>query len=161
MRRLLAAAAALACGIALAMAPTLTANAVTASPAAVTRAHAAAKPATTARPQYSRDITITIKCATWKGELAWGGNGNPIIPAYIDVSGTLRDTCHKGYAQLFLHWDTIDNPKNVLVKKVNENSSARTPYSTHDDLNTYKDIYVYVCSDYEGYRCSKHEGPGA
>lgn len=114
------------------------------------------------QPLYSQDITVSIQCATWSGELSWGGNGSILFPAYIDLNGTLKDTCNNGYAQIFLHWDTIDNPKNVLVKKVGANSSAKTPYSTEDDLNTYKDIYLYICSeDSSGYRCSAHKGPGA
>lgn len=152
MKRMLVAAAVLASGLALAAAPPLSANAATAS--RVTSA-------TTAKPLYSQDISLSIKCATWKGEIAWGGNGSILDPAYIDVSGELKDTCRSGYAQLFLHWDTIDNPKNELVKKVEEDSSARTPYSTNDRFNTYKDIYVYICSEYEGYRCSEDAGPGA
>jgi hypothetical protein len=158
MRRLLAAAAALTGGLALTVVPALPGNAATVPAGSVTQLHA---PAKGAKPRFSQDITIKIKCATWKGELSWGGSGNPIHPAFIDVSGTLHDTCHTGYAQLFLHWDTIDNPKTVLVKKVGANRAERTPYSTHDDLNTYKDIYVYICSEHDGYRCSKHHGPGA
>lgn len=118
------------------------------------------QPAQNVRPLYSQDIKISIQCATWSGELSWGGLGSILFPAYIDLSGTLKDTCNNGYAQIFLHWDTIDNPKNPLVKQVGANSSAKTPYSTEDDFNTYKDIYIYICSeDTNGYRCSGHEGP--
>jgi len=113
-------------------------------------------------PAYSQNLSSTITCATWSGTLSWGGNGSILVPAYIDLEGKLKDTCNNGYAQLFIHWDTIDNPKNELVKKVGPNSSANTPFSTEDRFNTYKDIYVYICSENStGYRCGNHKGPGA
>jgi hypothetical protein len=174
MKRFLAAAAVLASALAITLGPALSANAATGSRSTVATPHPAAgralartevvppaAPGAAAEPLYSQDITLSIKCASWSGELAWGGNGSILVPAYIDISGTLKDTCSSGYAQLFAHWDTIDNPKNPLVKKVNANSSAKTPYSTSDNVNTYKDIYVYICSEYQGYRCSAHKGPGA
>lgn len=162
MKRILLLVSALVMGAGLIALPATAANASarTHAPAA-TASHR--KSAQTSQPirLYSQDITLSVQCASWSGEIAWGGNGSILDPAYIDVSGTLKDTCSSGYAQLFLHWDTIDNPKNPLVKKVGPNSSAKTPYSTSDDLNTYKDIYVYICSeDSSGYRCSAHKGPG-
>ncbi len=173
MKRLLAVAAVPISALAITLGSALSASAATVSRAVVAAPHPdgrtlvqteavpPAAPNTAAKPLYSQDITLSIKCASWSGELAWGGNGSILVPAYIDISGTLKDTCASGYAQLFAHWDTIDNPKNPLVKKVNANSSAKTPYSTSDRFNTYKDIYVYICSNYQGYRCSAHKGPGA
>ena len=116
-----------------------------------------------ASPDYEQSLSSSIKCASWKGDLSWGGNGSILDPAFIDLtSSVLKDTCSTGYAQLFLHWDTIDNPKNVLVKKVGPNSSANAPYSTDDHFNTYKDIYAYICSEGDGgYRCGNKKGPGA
>ncbi len=69
--------------------------------------------------------------------------------------------------QLWLHYDTVDNPRNVEVRKIGPKSAVRTPFGTHDDINTYKDIYVWLCS-WEGTvhhethaECGKRKGPGA
>lgn len=117
-----------------------------------------------ASPDYEQSLSSSITCASWKGDLSWGGNGSILDPAYIDLtSSVLKDTCSSGYAQLFIHWDTIDNPKTEQVgKNVGPNSSGNRPFSTSDEFNTYKDIYVYICSEGAGgYRCGNHKGPGA
>jgi hypothetical protein len=140
---------------------------VPAGPALASAAHPVTTPALNhlrngVTPGYEQDLSSTIRCATWSGTLSWGGNGSIVVPAYIDISGKLTDNCNNGYAQLFLHYDTIDNPKEPKVKQIGPNSSANTPFSTEDNLNTYKDIYVYICSeDSTGYRCGNHKGPGA
>jgi len=118
----------------------------------------------TVTPAYEQSLSSSIKCAKWKGDLSWGGNGTPGVEAYIHLtSSVLTDTCSNGYAQLFIHYDTIDNPKNLQVgKNVGPNSSGNRPFSTDDKINTYKDIYVYICSeDSSGYRCGNKKGPGA
>ncbi len=124
-----------------------------------------------AQPAYEQHLHSEIKCAHWKGDLSWGGRGSPAIPGFIHLtSSVLTDTCSNGYAQLFIHYDTVDNPKNVQVCtppphvhcRVEAHSSGRRPYSTEDPINTYKDIYVYICSRNDsGYRCGNHKGPGA
>lgn len=123
--------------------------------------------APSAAPADSQDLSFHIDCASWKGELAWGGNGNPIIPAYIDVSGLLRSPCDDGHAQLHIHYDTIDNPKNEIIKKIGPESVHRTPWDTKDEINTFKDIYMWICSwrgtvgHEKDYSCSHRKGPGA
>lgn len=167
MKRSLTTAAALACGLTLTAIPALAANASAASPATAAQSHASASvshpktPSAAARPLYTHVYSISTECATWAGELSWGSVGPPWGKAHIDVHGLLHDRCKSGYAQLFLHWDTVRNPKWELVKKVNAERAERTPYSTSDWLNNYKDIYLYVCENYQGYRCSRHYGPGA
>src|SRR5207244_9290385 len=59
---------------------------------------------------YSQDLKFDIACASWKGEVAWGPR-EEAKPAYIDVSGELKSPCSDGHAQLHIHYDTIDNPK--------------------------------------------------
>jgi hypothetical protein len=123
--------------------------------------------APSAAPRESQDLSFDIACASWKGELAWGGNGNPIIPAYIDVSGLLKSPCSDGHAQLHIHYDTIDNPKNIEIKAIGPDSVHRTPWDTKDSINTFKDIYLWICSwrgtvhHEKDYSCSHHKGPGA
>lgn len=120
-----------------------------------------------ASPAYSQDLSFDIACASWKGELAWGGNGNPIIPAYIDVSGRLKSPCSDGHAQLHIHYDTIDNPQNIRIIQIGPERTERTPWDTKDTINTFKDIYLWICSwrgtvhHEKDYSCSHHKGPGA
>jgi hypothetical protein len=117
------------------------------------------------RPDDTQKIDIPTRCAKFKGDLSWGNSGGvPPHEAYIEITNAeLSDTCKEGYAQLFIHWDTIDNPKTIEVAKVEAGHKKRTPYHTEDPVNNYKDIYVYVCFFVrEGdYHCSKHYGPGA
>lgn len=158
MRRLLALAGLLAGTTALAIISALPAGAAVQPH---TTGSATAR-ASNASPAYEQELSSTIRCATWSGTLSWGGNGSIAIPAYIDVSGKLTDNCNSGYAQLHIHWDTINNPKDKMIKQVGPNSSANTPFSTEDHVNTYKDIYVWICSEGAGgWRCGNHKGPGA
>jgi len=161
VKRLLAATTLLAGAAALALAPALPALAA-AQPGHAVAASVTAHPISRITPDYEQSLSSSITCASWSGDLSWGGNGSILDPAFIDISGKLKDTCNNGYAQLFLHYDTIDNPKNPKVKQIGPNTSANTPFSTEDNLNTYKDIYVYICSkNTAGYRCGNHKGPGA
>ena len=170
MKRLLAAAGLLAGAAAVAVIPAVQASAAVqphqAGPSAstgTTMVLTADAHNSGASPDYEQSLSSSIKCASWKGDLSWGGNGSILDPAYIDLSSSvLKDNCSSGYAQLFIHWDTIDNPKNELVKKIGPNTSANAPFSTDDHFNTYKDIYVYICSEGGGgYRCGNKKGPGA
>jgi hypothetical protein len=111
----------------------------------------------------SEHIHINFRCAKFKGELSWA-TVEPTHPAYIEIThGELRDPCTVGYARLYIHWDTIDNPKTRRVAHVNAGHAIRTPFYTDDYLNNYKDIYVYVCALVRphDYHCSRHYGPGA
>jgi hypothetical protein len=161
MKRVLAATALAATAIALTAAPSASASAAP-RPHLSVATGTLMRPDTDTSPLFSRDISLHIKCASWKGELSWGGNGSILFPAFIDISGTLKDTCSSGHAQLFLHYDTIDNPKEPKVKQIGPLKSAKTPFTVEDRFNTYKDIYVYICSEGGGgHRCSGHKGPGA
>jgi hypothetical protein len=63
---------------------------------------------------------------------------------------------------LCAHWDTINNPKEVNPGYAGPNSHSNTPYHTEDHINTYKEIWVQLCSsDRTGYRCGNKKGPGA
>jgi hypothetical protein len=91
-----------------------------------------------------------------------GGLGIPGNPAFIQLDGVIKDTCNNGYATLHLHYDTIDNPKDPQVGHAGPNSQDNTPFRTEDDINTYRDIYVLLCSsDHLGFRCGNKKGPGA
>lgn len=113
-------------------------------------------------PLYEQSLSSEIQCAHWAGTLSWGGNGSIAVPAYIQLEGTIYDTCNNGWARLYLHWDTIDNPKEKNPGYAGPNGHNNTPYYTEDTVNTYKDIWVLLCSsDHEGYRCGNKKGPGA
>jgi len=113
-------------------------------------------------PLYEQSLSSSIQCAHWSGILSWGGNGSPVVPAYIQLEGVIYDTCNNGWARLYLHWDTINNPKEVNPGYAGPNSHSNTPYDTSDRINTYKDIWVQLCSsDHAGYRCGNKKGPGA
>jgi hypothetical protein len=113
-----------------------------------------------AEPLYEDPLSSNITCANWSGDLSWGHEGTT---AYITISnGVLEDNCSSGYARLYLHYDTIDNPKNPEVRQTGPDSGSGTPYSVTDSANSYKDIYVYICSQGDGaYRCGNKKGPGA
>lgn len=115
-----------------------------------------------ATPRYEESLSSTIRCATWSGILSWGGNGSIAVPAYIQLEGVIHDNCNNGWARLYLHWDTINNPHEVNPGYAGPNSHSNTPYETEDHINTYKDIWVQLCSsDSTGYRCGNKKGPGA
>jgi len=115
-----------------------------------------------AAPQYEQSLSSTIRCATWSGILSWGGNGSILVPAYIQLEGVIHDKCNNGFAILYIHWDTINNPKDERAGYAEPNSQSNTPYHTEDHVNTYKDIWVELCSaDNTGYRCGNRKGPGA
>lgn len=113
-----------------------------------------------AQPLYEDSLSSNITCANWSGDLSWGHEGTT---AFITISdGVLEDTCSSGYARLYLHYDTIDNPKTPDVKQTGPDSGSGTPYTVTDSANSYKDIYVYICSQGDGaYRCGNKKGPGA
>ncbi len=116
-------------------------------------------------PLYSQDINYAAPhCIKWTGTLSWGGNGSIGVPAYIDVEGKITDSCGSGsWGSVHLHWDTIDNPKDIRIIKIEyPTRSANTPKSESDSFATYKDIYLYFCwnSGTAG-GCSGKYGPGA
>jgi hypothetical protein len=122
--------------------------------------------APSAVPAFSQDLEFKIGCASWKGELAWAERHED-DPAEIDVNGVLKSPCSDGHAQLHIHYDTIDNPKDIQIKAAGPESIYNTPWKTEDWLNNYKDIYVWICS-WRGtnghethYHCSHKKGPGA
>jgi len=128
--------------------------AVPAGASAATRAPAPAK----VTPAYSGAYSTSVRCATWHGSIAWGTH--PLGAHYLDVDGTLKSTCRAGWAKLHLHYDTVSNPKDVIVGAAENGGATSTPYATEDDLFAYKDIYVELCSENRGrYQCGSKEGP--
>jgi hypothetical protein len=158
-----------------AVTPPLSANTIQRRPATVTAqdrlviaqspsslANKDSPTAPAATPRYEQSLSSTIRCATWSGILSWGGNGSILVPAYIQLEGVIHDNCNNGFATLHLHWDTINNPKEPLVGYAEPESQSNTPYHTEDHVNTYKEIWVQLCSaDSTGHRCGNMKGPGA
>lgn len=94
---------------------------------------------------YSKKISIHARCATYKGEIAWGRH-DVIGEYYVETSGLLSAAkCHEGKAILHLHYDTVDNPKTPLVGTVQHRHAKRVGLSNEDWLNSYKDIHVELC----------------
>ncbi len=116
-------------------------------------------------PSYRDNINISITCADASVKLGWGGGGIIVDYAFVELVepySYIQDTCNSGYARLYIHYDTVDNPKTIKVIQIGPNRGAETPFLNEDNINTYKDIYIYLCSDSGGhYRCSGHKGPGA
>jgi hypothetical protein len=119
----------------------------------------------TGHPQYSDKVSSTITCAYFSGQIGWGGAGTVFDNAYVRLQepySLFEDTCSGGYARLYIHYDTVDNPKTIKVIQIGPHTGSMTKFQNTDDFNTYKDIYIYICSDSGGhYRCGHHKGPGA
>jgi hypothetical protein len=111
-------------------------------------------------PSFRHGINLRITCAYFSGTLGWGGDGNIFDYAFVELVepySLLEDTCGSGYAQVFVHYDTINNPKTIRVIQIGGHRGSETPFLNEDNLNRYKNIYLYICSDYAGhYRCSGH-----
>jgi hypothetical protein len=116
-------------------------------------------------PSYRDKINISITCAYASVDLGWGGGGDILDYAFVELTepySLIEDTCNSGYARLYVHYDTVDNPKTIKVIQIGSNRGSETAFLNEDNANRYKDIYVYLCSDSGGhYRCSGHKGPGA
>ncbi len=111
-------------------------------------------------PSYRHGINISITCAYFSGTVGWGGLGNPLDYAYIELVepySLLEDTCNNGYARIYVHYATVRTSKTVEVVQIGKHTGSNTPFLNEDDINTYSDIYLYICSDSGGhYRCSGH-----
>jgi hypothetical protein len=111
-------------------------------------------------PSYRHGINLSITCAYFSGTLGWGGDGSIFDYAFVELVepySLLEDTCSSGYARVYVHYDTVDNPKTIEVIEIGPHRGSETPFLNEDNLNRYKDIYLYICSDYGGkYRCSRH-----
>jgi hypothetical protein len=114
---------------------------------------------------YTDKVTSSIACAYFSGDIGWGGLGIVGDDAYLRLQepySLLEDTCSSGYARLYIHYDTVDNPKTIKVIQIGPHRGSITRFLNKDDFNTYKDIYIYICSQGDGhYRCGNHKGPGA
>lgn len=125
-----------------------------------TSAQAAARTPVSAKAAlaYSGSYSTSVNCATWHGGIAWGTK--PLGAHYLDVDGTLKSTCRTGWAKLHLHYDTVGNPKDVVVGTAENGGTVTTPFTTEDYLFAYKHIYVELCSENRGhYRCGNRKGP--
>lgn len=111
-------------------------------------------------PSYRKNVNISITCASFSGKLGWGGGGVIVDYAFVELTepySFIEDTCNNGYARLYIHYDTVDNPKTIKVIQIDGHRGSETPFLNEDNINTYKDIYVYLCSESGGhYRCSGH-----
>jgi hypothetical protein len=73
----------------------------------------------TASTTYSDKVSTSITCANFAGKIGWGGLGLPVDNAYLRIAepySVLEDTCGGGYARLYIHYDTFDNPKTVKIR---------------------------------------------
>ena len=94
----------------------------------------------------------------FNANIEWGGNGNPIIPAFLRVWGEVWDGCG-GTAYAYLaytnglsgHNDKIGTAPYYTTDGVDKNYSS--------DFATYGNIRVDVCEQYNGWRCGKAVGP--
>ena len=119
----------------------------------------------THQSQYNDKVSSTIKCAHFQGDIGHGNGEIPAFPAYVrlaEPASFLEDTCSSGYARLYVPYDTADNPRNIMVIQIGPRTGSITKFFNSDYLNTYKDIYLYICSKYGNhYQCGSHKGPGA
>jgi len=119
--------------------------------------------AATSRPDfenYSKRADIHARCASYKGEIAWGRH-DIVEEYYVETNGLLDAAdCKEGKAILHLHYDTVSNPRAPLVGHVDHGYAKRVGLENEDWLNSYKDIYVELC--YVGlHGACVNFGPGA
>jgi len=94
----------------------------------------------------------------FNANIEWGGNGSIAIPAYLKVWGEVWDGCG-GTAYAYLsytnglssHNDKVGTAPYYTTDGVNEDLSS--------DFATYGNIRVDVCEQYNGWRCGPATGP--
>jgi hypothetical protein len=90
----------------------------------------------------------------FNANIKWGGNGNPIIPAFLDVWGQVWDGCG-GTADAYLAYTNGLSTHNDKIGTAVYFKTTGVDVTHSSDFATYGNIKVDVCELYNGWRCGK------
>jgi hypothetical protein len=109
-------------------------------------------------PLYQMHVIASVACAKFTGTISWGGNGSILVPAYIYVDGTVSSSCNST-SYLHLHYNWLGGHYDPRIGLAGPYKSVPVHFAIENELATYGDIYVYVCSNRYGWSCSPDVGP--
>lgn len=119
-------------------------------------------------PDYQGFYKSKVYCnggstGNWSGfnaTIQWGGNGSIAVPAYLTVDGEVWDGCG-ATAYAYVSYTNGIGSYDPQVQHASSYNTAGVHYTTSSDYATYGNITIDVCTNYNGWRCGKPQGPGA
>lgn len=110
-------------------------------------------------PRHTATVHPRVSCgdssgrtAGFDGQIGWGGVGNEVIPAYIDVDGSLWSSC-SGTAYLYVSYTNFGSSHNPQIGSAGAGRNVGVHWSTESHFAPYGDIALDVCTRSNGWRC--------
>ena len=110
-------------------------------------------------PHHKATVHPRVSCgdksgrtAGFDGEVGWGGVGNEVSPAYIDVDGRLWSSCN-GTAYVYVSYTNFGSSHNPLIGTAGAGKNVGVHWSTESHWAPYGNIALDVCTRSNGWRC--------
>ncbi|MGD0377645.1 MAG: hypothetical protein ABSB01_24060 [Streptosporangiaceae bacterium] len=114
------------------------------APAAASATHASSGVARTDAPNYTANVTLTVRCGKFVGKINHGGTGGILNRAYLQVEGKLSSSCNST-TYLQVRYDTgITTVPEQTIGHAGARHTVDVDWETHSIEGTYGHIGARV-----------------
>ena len=100
-----------------------------------------------AKPLYSKDVTVKVRCGKFTGNVMWGGDGSILFPAYLDVHGTVSSSCNSTTtARISYTNGPFGNYGPTVFGTARAHKSATADFNAGSGDSTYGNISIQACT---------------